>query len=55
MQVMGVIAVSDPIPWWSLVFIFPVMILVATLTRGRSKDIFIRKSNSYLDILDDFY
>ena len=30
--IMGVIAMSDPIPWWSLVFIFPVMILVAILT-----------------------
>jgi len=53
--IMGVIAMSDHIPWWSLVFIFPVMILVAVLTGGRSKDIFIRKSNSDLDILDDFY
>ena len=53
--IMGVIAMSDPIPWWSLVFIFPVMILVAVLTGGRSKDIFIRRSNSDLDILDDFY
>ena len=52
---MGVIALSDPIPWWSLVFIFPVMILVAILTGGRSKGILIRKSNSDLDILDDFY
>ena len=53
--IMGVIAMSDPIPWWSLVFIFPVMILVAVLIGGRSKDIFIRRSNSDLDILDDFY
>ena len=53
--IMGVIAMADPIPWWSLVFIFPMMILVAILTRGRSKDIFIRRSNSDLDILDDFY
>lgn len=53
--IMGVIAVSDPIPWWSLVFIFPVMILVAILTGGRSKDILIRKSDSDLDILDALY
>lgn len=53
--IMGVIAMSDPIPWWSLVFIFPVMILVAVLTGGRSKGILIRRSNSDLDILDDFY
>ena len=53
--IMGVIAMSDPIPWWSLLLIFPVMILVAVLTGGRSKDIFIRKSNSDLDILDEFY
>ena len=53
--IMGVIAMSDPIPWWFLLFIFPVMILVAVLTGGRSKDIFIRRSNSDLDILDDFY
>ena len=53
--IMGVIAASDPIPWWSLVFIFPVMILVAILTGGRSKDILIRKSDSDLDLLDDFY
>ena len=53
--IMGVIAVSDPIPWWSLVFIFPVMILVAILTGGRSKDILIRKSDSDLDILNDLY
>ena len=52
--IMGVIALSDPIPWWSLVFIFPVMILVAVLTGGRSKDILIRKSDSDLDILNDF-
>ena len=51
--IMGVIAMSAPIPWWSLVFIFPVMILVAVLTGGRSKDILIRRSNSDLDILDD--
>ena len=36
--IMGVVAMSDPIPWWSLVFIFPMMILVAILTRGRSKN-----------------
>ena len=53
--IMGVIAMADHIPSWSLVFIFPVMILVATLTGGRSKDILIRKSNSDLDILDDLY
>lgn len=53
--IMGVIAMSDPIPWWSLVFIFPVMILVAILTGGRSKDILIRKSDSDLDILNDLY
>ena len=53
--IMGVVAMTDHIPWWSLVFIFPVMILVAVLTGGRSKDIFIRRSNSDLDILDDFY
>ena len=53
--IMGAIAMADHIPLWSLVFIFPVMILVAVLTGGRSKDIFIRKSNSDLDILDDFY
>ena len=53
--IMGVIAMADPFPWWSLLFIFPVMILVAVLTGGRSKDIFIRRSNSDLDILDDFY
>ncbi len=53
--IMGVIAMSDPIPWWSLVFIFPVMILVAVLTGGRSKGIFIRKSDSDLDILNDLY
>ena len=53
--IMGVIAMSDPIPWWSLLLIFPVMILVAVLTGGRSKDIFIRRSNSDLDILDEFY
>ena len=53
--IMGVIAMSDPIPWWSLVLIFPVMILVAVLTGGRSKGILIRRSNSDLDILDDFY
>ena len=51
----GVIAMSDPVPWWSLLFIFPVMILVAVLTAGRSKDILIRKSDSDLDILDDLY
>lgn len=51
----GVIAMADHIPLWSLVFIFPVMILVAILTGGRSKDILIRKSNSDLDILDDLY
>ena len=53
--IMGVTAMADHFPWWSLLFIFPVMILVAVLTGGRSKDIFIRKSNSDLDILDDFY
>lgn len=53
--IMGVIAVADHFPWWSLLFIFPVMILVAVLTGGRSKDIFIRRSNSDLDILNDFY
>ena len=53
--IMGVIAMSAPIPWWSLVLIFPVMILVAILTGGRSKDILIRKSDSDLDILDDLY
>ena len=53
--IMGVIAMADPIPWWSLLFIFPLMILVAVLKGGRSKDIFIRKSNSDLDILDDLY
>ena len=53
--IMGVIAMADHIPSWSLVFIFPVMILVAILTGGRSKDILIRKSNSDLDILDDLY
>ena len=53
--IMGVIAMADHFPWWSLLFIFPVMILVAVLTGGRSKDIFIRRSNSDLDILDDFY
>ena len=53
--IMGVIAMSDHFPWWSLLFIFPVMILVAVLTGGRSKDILIRRSNSDLDILDDFY
>ena len=53
--IMGVIAMSDPIPWWSLLFIFPVMILVAVLTGGRSKDIFIRRPNSDLDILNDLY
>ena len=53
--IMGVIVMSDHIPLWSLVFIFPVMILVAVLTGGRSKDIFIRKSDSDLDILDDLY
>ena len=46
---------ADHIPLWSLVFIFPVMILVAILTGGRSKDILIRKSDSDLDILDDLY
>ena len=53
--IMGVVAMSDPIPWWSLVFIFPVMILVAILTGCRSKDMLIRKSDSDLDILDDLY
>ena len=53
--IMGVIAMSDPIPWWSLVFIFPVMILVAILTGGMSKEILIRKSDSDLDILDALY
>lgn len=53
--IMGVIAMSDPVPWWALLFIFPVMILVAVLTAGRSKDILIRKSDSDLDILDDLY
>ena len=53
--IMGVIAMSDHFPWWSLLFIFPVMILVAILTGGRSKDILIRKSDSDLDILDDLY
>ena len=53
--IMGAIAMADHIPLWSLVFIFPVMILVAILTGGRSKDILIRKSDSDLDILDDFY
>ena len=53
--IMGVIAMADHFPWWFLLFIFPVMILVAVLTGGRSKDIFIRRSNSDLDILDEFY
>ena len=53
--IMGVIAMADYVPWWFLLFIFPVMILVAVLTGGRSKDILIRKSNSDLDILDDLY
>lgn len=53
--IIGVISMADHFPWWSLLFIFPVMILVAVLTGGRSKDILIRKSDSDLDILDDLY
>ena len=51
----GVIAMSDPVPWWSLLFIFPVMILVAILTGCRSRQILIHKADGDLDILDDLY
>ena len=52
---MGVIAMADHFPWWSLLFIFPVMILVAILTGCRSRQILIHKADGDLDILDDLY